>query len=296
MCGIHIHIPVLAGEIIQYIRPSPGDIIVDATMGTGGHSKRIMEYVQGQVTVIGIDKDEQALSVAKERLKGFKRNIRFFHADFKDFDAVMKAAEIKRIQGCVFDLGISSYQMDDPERGFSYSEDGPLDMRMDRSTGLRAEQVVNGYSRQELIRIFKEYADERNPGKVADAVIREREKETIGTTRKLAQIFKNASSTRKGTHCPEAPLFQAIRIEVNGELEAVTSGIEQSLSFLEPGARICAVSFHSGEDRIIKRIFKKYETEQTLSVLTSSPVTPSLRELRENPRSRSAKMRAAERN
>ena len=255
----------------------------------------MLEHTLGAVTVIGIDRDKDALAAARERLNEYKEHIRFFHADFKDFDEIMKAAGLKRVQKCLFDLGVSSFQIDDPERGFSYSEDGPLDMRMDRENPLRAEHVVNSYSREELVRVFRSYGDERNPGKIADAVITERSRQRIESTQRLAQIFRRASAGRKGTGCPESPLFMALRIEVNRELDAVRSGVEKAIGFLETGGRICVISFHSGEDRIVKRMFKEYESRKELSLVTRRPVTPSVREVRKNPRARSAKMRAAER-
>jgi len=288
------HVPVLVEEVFSFLAPAPGDVIVDATFGAGGHSRYLLENAPGPVRIIGMDKDGESLKAAGREFEGCP-DIRLFHADFKEFAAVMEHAGIQKIQGCIFDLGVSSLQLEDAGRGFSFMKDGPLDMRMDRRSSLTAEEVVNEYPVEELERIFAEFAGERHPRRVAETIARERRRERITTTSRLMDVLRKAGVSRRGTRWPEAPFFTAIRMEVNGEAESLRRGLEQAVSFLDRGARMCVISFHSGEDRIVKRVLRGLEDEGVVRNLVRPPVTPTRAERRRNPRSRSAKMRVVER-
>lgn len=276
--------------MIAYLRPGPGQVIVDATVGLGGHAARIMPPLAPGGLLVGIDKDEGALRQARARLD--RAACRLFHADFADLDAVIAEAGVKAIDGALFDLGVSSWQVDTAERGFAYGADGPLDMRMDPSQTLTAADIVNRWPPEELRRIFREYADEKHAGRVARAVAEARAARPLARTAELAAIFRRATAGRQGTRHPEAALFQAVRIAVNGEFESIRTGLRAAMGLLKPGGRMCVIAFHSGEDRIVKNLLRE---TPGLAAVTRKPVTPSAAEIAANPRSRSAKLRVAER-
>ncbi len=297
MYSENLHVPVLAEEIITYLGLKKGMVIVDCTIGIGGHAEKILKEIGDSGYLIGVDKDEEALREAKLRLKSISDRFRLFHSNYADIDLILKEAGIRKINGALFDLGISSFQIDRPERGFSIKLDGPLDMRMDRRQEIRASDIINRCARSELADIFREYGDEHFAGRIAERIIRERRREPIGNTTRLAQIVTGALPYRyrfRRIH-PATKVFMALRIVVNKETESLQVGLAKTVSYLERGARICVISFHSIEDRIVKNRFKEFAKSNILKRITKKPIRPGIKEAEINPRSRSAKLRVGER-
>jgi 16S rRNA (cytosine1402-N4)-methyltransferase len=288
------HIPVLLEETVNLLTSNGGKIYVDATIGLGGHSYEILKR-NSNVYLIGIDKDPNALEIAEERLKDFEGRFALYQADYKDIDEVLKAEGIDKVDGILMDLGVSMLQLKTPERGFSFNEDAPLDMRMNPEQKLTAYDVVNKYKEKDLARIIKEYGEERFAYRIAKAIAEYRRKKPIETTKELAEIVERAvpKGFYKKIH-PATKTFQAIRIEVNKELEHLKEALIKLPTLLNPGGRIAVISFHSLEDRIVKHTLRYFEKEGTLKVLTKKPITPSEEEIKRNPASRSAKLRVAE--
>ncbi len=289
-----MHKPVLLDETISFLNIKPGLIYVDCTLGAGGHSLEILKRLNGNGILIGIDQDKSTLELAKQRLKDFS-NCYLFHANFTELKTILAKLKISKITGGVLlDLGISSMQLDDSERGFSFKSDSILDMRMDKSQQLTAQAIVNKYKEEELANVIYKYGEERYSRRIARSIIQNRIKNgPVKTTLELANIVLNCYPKGKFFKIhPATRTFQAIRIEVNKELEK----LEQFLCFIEelllPPSRLTIISFHSLEDRITKHFLKN---NSAFKVLTKKPVIPSDIEIKENPRSRSAKLRAAER-
>ena len=305
------HIPVLLNECIESLNIQPDGIYVDGTVGLGGHSSEIVRHLTTG-RLICIDRDETAIERSRERLKEWKDKITFVHGNFCDVAAILKEMEIPKVNGMLFDLGVSSPQLDEGDRGFSYMTDAPLDMRMDRSDTLSAWLIVNKWPQEKLEYIIKVYGEERYARLIAAAVIRARAEQTINTTGQLVEIIKKAvpaAALREKQH-PAKRTFQAIRIAVNDELGAVEKMMEEAPDLLAPGGRLAVISFHSLEDRIGKKGIQSRENGctcpreapictcgfvQTLKSVNRKPITASEQELEENPRSRSAKLRVAER-
>lgn len=305
------HIPVLLNECIDSLNIQPDGIYVDGTVGLGGHSSEIVRHLTTG-RLICIDRDETAIERSRERLKEWKDKITFVHGNFCDVAAILKEMEIPKVNGMLFDLGVSSPQLDEGDRGFSYMTDAPLDMRMDRSDTLSAWLIVNKWPQEKLEYIIKVYGEERYARLIAAAVIRARAEQTINTTGQLVEIIKKAvpaAALREKQH-PAKRTFQAIRIAVNDELGAVEKMMEEAPDLLAPGGRLAVISFHSLEDRIVKKGIQSRENGctcpreapictcgfvQTLKSVSRKPITASEQELEENPRSRSAKLRVAER-
>ena len=305
------HVPVLPAECMDGLHIRPDGIYVDGTTGGGGHSSLIARQLSEAGRLICIDRDDDALAAARQRLAPLGKNITFVKNNFSRILDVLKDLEIEKIDGILFDLGVSSYQLDNGERGFSYMADAPLDMRMDRQQALTAREVVNTYSREDLRRILKDYGEERYAGPIAAAICRRREEAPIETTMELADLVRSAmpAAARREKQHPAKRTFQAVRIEVNGELEAVASAVRDSVSCLAPGGRIAVISFHSLEDRIVKRAFAELAQGCTcpksfpvcvcgnkpkIRLISHGVITASPEELENNPRSRSAKLRVAE--
>jgi 16S rRNA (cytosine1402-N4)-methyltransferase len=288
------HIPVLLEETVNLLTSNGGKIYVDATIGLGGHSYEILKR-NSNVYLIGIDKDPNALEIAEGRLKDFEGRFALYQADYKDIDEVLKAEGIDKVDGILMDLGVSMLQLKTPERGFSFNEDAPLDMRMNPEQKLTAYDVVNKYKEKDLARIIKEYGEERFAYRIAKAIAEYRRKKPIETTKELAEIVERAvpKGFYKKIH-PATKTFQAIRIEVNKELEHLKEALIKLPTLLNPSGRIAVISFHSLEDRIVKHTLRYFEKEGTLKVLTKKPITPSEEEIKRNPASRSAKLRVAE--
>ncbi len=286
-----MHTSVLLEESTDILLGNGGSVYVDCTIGLGGHTKRILEK-NSKAFVIGIDRDPQALEVAKENLKAFEGRFSLYHANYKDLDIVLNQEGIDKVDGFLFDLGISMFQIKSA-RGFSFQRDDPLDMRMNPEDSKTAYQVVNHYSQKDLERIIRDYGEERYAKKIAQAIVLYRSKKPIETTKELADIVVSVLPKRYSKIHPATKTFQAIRIEVNDELKSLEIALEKTIPFLRTSSRIVVISFHSLEDRIVKNFFK--QNSHILKSLTKKPIIPTMEEVKQNPASRSAKLRAGER-
>lgn len=301
------HVSVLYEQSLAALPLATGKLFIDGTLGGGGHSEGILRVSQAKL--IAIDKDIAAIERCKQRLEPYAQRITFVHDDFKNIARIMQGMGEQKADGALLDLGVSSFQLDEAERGFSYSKEAPLDMRMDQSSSLSAYQVVNEYQQRDLARILYEYGEESFGSKIAAAIVKNR---PIETTIQLAEIIKNAipaAKRRSGGH-PAKKSFQAIRIEVNGELDSLKDTVNAFLGVLAPGGRLAIITFHSLEDRIVKKVFQTAQNPCTCppdfpkcicgkvskgKIITRKPILPSEAEIEENPRSRSAKLRIFER-
>ena len=288
-----VHIPVLTREVLDWLSPCPGGVYIDATLGLGGHSSLILEESAPSGRVIGFEWDEQAAGLAGGRLSEFGERFQLVPASYVDLPARCDLLGVHRTDGIIVDLGVSSLQMDSPERGFSFMVDAPLDMRMDNRREITAEHLVNSLHKEELADIFYVYGEERQARRVARFIVEAREKERLSTTRQLADIVSQAIPVKyhpKKIHVA-TKVFQALRIAVNRELDNLVKLMTDAPDLLVPGARICIISFHSLEDRIVKQALNN---NPAYRVLTRKPVRPTALEIKKNPRSRSAKLRVAE--
>ncbi len=303
------HKPVLFNETIEGLNIAEAGTYVDCTLGGGGHTLEISKKCP-EGKVIAIDQDEEAINNFKLRFNTID-NVVTVQSNFKNIIEVLSDLNIDGIDGALIDLGVSSYQLDNPERGFSYMNDAPLDMRMDTNQKVTARHIVNGYTEEELRRIITEYGEEKWAARIAKFIVEERNSYFIDTTGQLVEIIKKAipkAARRDGPH-PAKRTFQAIRIEVNKELEIIEQTIEDLVSKMKPGGRLCVITFHSLEDRIVKNKFKELEKscicppgqpicncdkKKEVKIITRKPIIPSLKEIEENPRSRSAKLRIIE--
>jgi len=299
------HIPVLVEEVMTLLRCEPGKTYVDATLGEGGHAIEILKRTAPDGTVIGIEWDEEAIIEARKALLPFGERVKLFHENFIALPDLLRTMEIESVDGILLDLGLSSLQLEKVERGFSFRGEGPLDMRMDQRVAHTAADLVNHLSQKELADTLFEYGEERWARKIAKAIVRERARAPIQTTKALRTIVHHVIPRRFHPKKIDAATqtFQAFRIRVNRELENLREILETGWRFLRKGGRMCVISFHSLEDRMVKETFKKLEKggtdypnpEGVVCVVTKKPVTPSEEERRRNPRSRSAKLRCAER-
>jgi 16S rRNA (cytosine1402-N4)-methyltransferase len=307
------HVPVLLSRTIELLAPAvtaPGAVVVDATLGMGGHSEALLEQFSS-LRLIGLDRDPQALELAGRRLAPFADRTTLVHAVYDELAEVLAEARVRRVQGVLFDLGVSSLQLDEPGRGFAYAQDAPLDMRMDQTRGITAAEVVNTYEPARLARVLKEYGEERFARRIADAIARERSREPFTGTARLAELVRAsipAATRRTGGH-PAKRTFQALRIEVNGELHALERALPAAVDALAVGGRIVVLSYHSLEDRLVKRTLAAGATSTAppglpvelpehapvLRLLTRGSEEPSPAEVAANPRAASARLRAAER-
>jgi len=298
------HTPVLTKEILKCLNLKKGGVYIDCTLGGGGHSKAILENIYPHGLLIGIDQDTEAIETAQEELKRYIDKVKLVRGNFKNLLRILSDLNIEKVTGIIFDLGVSFHQLKEKKRGFSFKEDSPLDMRMDLTQKFNAEIIVNSYSEKDLAEIFKNYGEERFSRRIARVIVRERKKKAITTAKQLADlIIKTLPGDKKKKTWrihPATRVFQAIRIEVNQELKNLEKGLDQAISVLEDRGRICVVSYHSLEDRIVKHLFKEAERagkEQKnygLEILTKKPIRPSFEEVKDNPKARSAKLRAAE--
>jgi len=286
-----MHIPVLKDEVEEFLKISQGGFFFDGTVGMGGHSYGILNACSFTY-LYGTDKDNEALDIARKNLESFEGRFTLFHSDFKNLDSL--PIEIAKIDGFFFDLGVSSFQLDNPGKGFSYSQTAPLDMRMDKNQTTSATNVVNDYNYEKLVDIFKKYGEIKNPAKIVDQIIFHRKIKKIETTEDLKNIVRRISPKQK-TMDPLARIFQAIRIEVNQELIGLEEFFLGLFYKMKPGARVVIISFHSLEDRIAKSALKKAKENNIIKILTKKPVTAGKDEKKRNPRARSAKLRAGER-
>jgi len=292
-----LHNPVMLEEIIQYLNPKNGQKFLDCTAGVGGHAREIIERILPDGKLIGIDQDEESLLKAHEKLSEFEDNIVLIKENFQNIAQILNELNIHRIDGVLFDLGISWFQLSNPERGFSFKFNGPLDMRMDRNKEISTFDLVNNLSFEEISNIIKKFGEERWYRRIAEAIVKKRKQEPICTTEQFAQLIKNAipGKYRYRRIHPATRTFQAFRILVNRELVSLEKGLDSVIEFLNTGARICVISFHSSEDRIVKNKFKKFNRDKKIRILTKKPLTPSAEEIEKNLKSRSAKLRVAER-
>ena len=284
-------------EVISSLNLKTGDVVLDATVGLGGHSKEILKRILPGGSLIGLDQDRSAILIAETSLKDFSPNFKILNENFRNLGKVLSKEGIKSLDAVIFDVGVSSYQLDDAQRGFSLKSDARLDMRMDPRAKVSAYDIVNEYKEEDLADIIYRFGEERFSRRIARRIIEGRKPKPIETTVKLAEIVRGAvgNKHKKGRIDPATRTFQAIRIAVNDELNALEEGIKEAVSYLGLGARIAVISFHSLEDRIVKNLFKGYAGLGVLKIITKRPLTPQDDEMAINPRSRSAKLRIAER-
>jgi 16S rRNA (cytosine1402-N4)-methyltransferase len=279
---------------VSLIQPRPDGVYVDCTVGLGGHALALLAAGAGRV--IGIDRDEAALSAARSRLADAGGRIEFVHADYRELPRVLHGLGIPQIDGALADLGVSSLQLDDPERGFSFRQDGPLDMRMDRSTGTTAADLIRTADERTLAEVIYRFGEERHARRIARAIVRAREAHALTRTGELASIVRRAAGGRGWQRIdPATRTFQALRIWVNQELDGLEGFIRATVAALRAGGRLAIIAFHSLEDRVVKHTFRQLGVEGVARVLTRRPIVPGEDELRRNPRSRSARLRAVER-
>lgn len=306
------HVSVLLNETIDGLNINPDGIYVDGTLGGGGHSYEICKRLSDKGRLIGIDQDGEALEAARERLKEFEDKITLVRSNYCEIDTILKDLGIEKVDGIVLDLGVSSYQLDNLERGFSYKSDAPLDMRMDQRQNKTAADVVNNYSENELFRIIRDYGEDKFAKNIAKHIVMARKEKPLETTEELSEIIKASIPMKfqaKGGHHAKKT-FQAIRIEVNQELTVLKESLDTMIDHLNPGGRICVITFHSLEDRITKIKFRENENPCTCppdfpvcvcgkvskgKVITRKPIIPSEEEMTENKRSKSSKLRIFER-
>jgi 16S rRNA (cytosine1402-N4)-methyltransferase len=307
-----LHKTVLLHEVVEWLRPKPGGRYMDGTLGLGGHSLALLQAAGGKAELLGLDRDDKALTLAKKRLVDFGDSVHLFHTPFSRFEDALDELEWETVDGAVLDLGVSSMQLDEADRGFSFIHDGPLDMRMDSDSGPSAEELVNTLNHGELARIIRVYGEDPLAGKISSAILKAREKEAITRTLRLAEIVRLAYPPKMrhtARNHPATRTFQGLRIAVNRETEELEYYLKTIVGRLKPGARVAIISFHSLEDRAVKHSFRddargcKCPPHQLhctccgvpeIKVLTKKPLLASEAERNENPRARSAKLRVAE--
>jgi 16S rRNA (cytosine1402-N4)-methyltransferase len=301
------HAPVLVDEVLMYLAPRPGALIVDATVGEGGHADTLLRRITPAGRLIGLDRDASVLLRAEERLRAFGQNVTLHQANFDSLDQVLDSLGVGMVDGVLFDLGISSWQLLEPARGFSFDRAGPLDMRMDQHQPTTAADLVNTLPERDLAALIYRYGEERASRKIARQIVARR---PLRTTRDLVRAVEAAVGPGRGRLHPATRTFQALRIATNAEMEALECALPQAIRRLRPGGRLCAIAFHSIEDRIVKQTLARHSRgctcppdldpcrcggTRSLRVLTKKPVMASAAEVRRNPRARSARLRAAER-
>ena len=306
------HVSVLLHETVDGLNVKPDGIYVDATLGGGGHAFEVCSRLNDKGRFIGIDQDADAIEAARKRLAGFGEKVTIIRSNYRDMRPQLQKIGVDKVDGIVVDLGVSSYQLDTAERGFSYRVDAPLDMRMDQRQKTTARDIVNSYSEEELYRVIRDYGEDRFAKNIAKHIVAEREKGPVETTEQLNEIIRHAipMKIRKTSGHPSKRTFQAIRIELNHELDVLKDSLEDMIDMLNPGGRICSITFHSLEDRIVKSLFRKSENPCTCPghfpvcvcgktskgrVVTRKPILPSMEEMESNSRSKSAKLRIFER-
>lgn len=300
------HLPVLLQEVLDFLKPAPGKLIFDGTLGGGGHTEALLQH---GARVVGMDQDEEALRHAAQRLRAYEDRFCALRGNFRDFPTVLSEAGVGGLDGMLVDIGVSSRHLDSAERGFSFSKDGPLDMRMDQGAALTAAEIVNTWPVEELERVLREHGEEPQARRIARAIVKDREKAPFTRTLQLAEMIARVCPGRGRKH-PATLTFQALRIEVNQEIHALRDFLQAAPRWLKPGGRLVVISFHSAEDREVKQAFQKMSQpfldrpewpeprpnpDCLLRVLTRRPVEASGAELSLNPRARSARLRAAER-
>jgi len=304
-----MHVPVLLNETLELLVTNPAGTYIDGTLGRGGHAVEILKRLSPEGRLIGLDRDAEAIEETKEILKPFGEQVSRIHGNFADMKELCGQIGVTEVDGVLLDLGVSSPQFDVAERGFSFAKDGPLDMRMDRTQGRSAADLVNEDDEEMLANLIYRLGEDRDSRRIARAIVLERQHSRIERTLKLAEIVERAKGGRRGPIHPATQTFQALRMAVNTELESLEAGLEAGLSMLREGGRMAVITFHSLEDRPVKEFFKRHTVkreslqqggeklvydEPAVRLLTKKPLTASKQELADNPRSRSAKLRAAE--
>ncbi len=295
------HTSVMVDEVLEGLSLPKKRNIVDATLGLGGHTRVILEKMAKNGRVIGFDADSDHIKEAKKKLRKFSGRVIYIHSNFENLAAELQKNKVRAVDSVLFDLGLASPHVDLADRGFSFMREGELDMRFDRKSGKTAADIINQYSEKELIRIFQEYGEEKKARKLASAIRKRRMSRKFKSTTELAK-FVEKQVGRSGRIHPATRIFQALRIEVNREMEVLPRAIEQAVSILKPGGRIVVISYHSLEDRIVKNMFKDLagglsygeEKQAVVKLITKKPLVPTQTEVMQNPRSRSAKLRVAE--
>ena len=305
--GKFLHLPVMLPQVLKMLNPSPGGFYIDGTVGGGGHAQAILLAGNPSARLLGIDRDAQALAAAAQRLAPFGERVQIARGNF----AGMAGMTAEQANGILLDIGVSSYQLDNPQRGFSYRQDAPLDMRMDTEQELSAANIINSYNEEDLSGIFYRFGEEKWARRIAQFIVRERALSPILSTGHLVEIIKQAvpvGAREKDQH-PARRVFQALRIAVNDELGALEKALHEAVTLLKPGGRLAVVTFHSLEDRLVKEVFRwlaldcvcpprcpvcQCDKKALVKVLTKKPLLPDGREIEENPRARSAKLRVAE--
>ena len=305
------HIPILRETVVALLAPQRGGIFIDGTLGGGGHAEAVLECLPKGGRLYGIDRDGAAIEAASRRLARYGEAFTAIHGNFFDMKRLLAQCGVMEVDGILLDLGVSSHQLDTPQRGFSYREDAPLDMRMDPSAPLSAYDVVNGYPGEALARILKEYGEERFASRIANAIVQRRAETPLNSTMELAELVKRAlpAPARREAQHPARRTFQALRIEVNGELAGLAEALTDAHDLLRPGGVLAVITFHSLEDRIVKQLFRTFEhpctcdphapvctcgKKPTVRALTKKPIMADETELEANPRAHSAKLRAIE--
>ncbi|MDK2896383.1 MAG: rRNA (cytosine1402-N4)-methyltransferase [Candidatus Atribacteria bacterium] len=285
------HQPVMVDEVCQYLLTAREGVYVDATLGDGGHALEILRRTSPRVVLVGIDRDPKAIKVSRERLQDFAPRMQIVQGRFSQLDEILRQMEIEKVNGVLFDLGVSTRQLEEAERGFSFQKEGRLDMRMDPETEKTAFLIVNFLPEKELADLIYQFGQERFSRRIARSIVFHRRQEKIDTTSKLARIVEKAVPTRRGRIHPATRTFMALRVAVNRELEELSQGLEKVSRLLAERGRVVVISYHSLEDRIVKHFFKN---QPSFEILTPRPVQPSQEEVRKNRRARSARLRAAQ--
>ena len=294
------HTPVMVQEVLSFLSPFSGAVFLDTTLGGGGHSELILDAIQPSGVLVGCDRDRDAINICKDKLKDYGNAIRIHHSNFTNIKKILKNEKIDYVDGIIFDLGFSSIQMDNPKRGFSVRSEDFLDMRMDVTSSLKASEIVNKMSENEIADIIFEYGEEKKSRRIAREIVKYRSKKEIITCEELSNIVLRAIKRDPNTFFrihPATKTFQALRIFVNNELESLKIALSEAVDVLRPGGRIVVISFHSLEDRIVKNYFRSESKKETplLKVLTKKVIRPAYKEVQINPRARSSRLRASER-
>lgn len=291
------HQPVMLSEVMEYLRPVIDGVFVDGTLGMGGHARALLNRIGRRGRLIAIDRDAESLAVVKERLADLKSQCTFVHDNYKNIENILKDLDIESVDGILLDLGISSFQLNNPQRGFAIRADGPLDMRLDRQSMISAYDLVNSLSEHELSNILKEFGQERWHYRIARRIVETRSRRPIATTQELSGIILSAMPKGRSWQKihPATRAFQALRIAVNCELESLEVALKACLGQLKPGGRLVVIAFHSLEDRVVKLTFKAAARAQQIRLFTKKPLRPTEQEIKDNPRARSARLRIAER-
>ena len=291
------HVPVMVKEVIEYLQPQVNGIYVDATLGLGGHAEAILRRIGIRGRLVGIDRDDSSLHAAKRNLSGYEPQCQFVHENFRNIDRILKEQKLDKVNGIMLDLGISSFQLEDESRGFSFQKEGPLDMRMNQQSRITAYDLVNSLSEYEIAKILRDYGQERWYNRIARNIVRQRALSPIRTTDELKMIVVKSMPPhqRHQKIHPATRTFQAFRIAVNSELEEIEMALDKCIDHLAPGGRLVVIAFHSLEDRIVKEKFRLFARLGQARILTKKPIRPQEEEVEQNSRARSARLRAVER-